>query len=131
MTWGKRGTGRARQLRRDQTPAEKLLWPWLRANRMLGFKFRRQHPVGPFFLDFACVDLAFGIELDGGIHETQVAYDASRDEFLHDRDWEILRIKNEDVVSQLHAVLEMIAQEIRKVSPLPDPLPLGERETDD
>jgi very-short-patch-repair endonuclease len=93
-------------------------------------KFRRQHPVGPYFLDFACVSIGLAIELDGAGHEDRRAYDSVRDEFLRDAGWRVLRFGNHEVELELHAVLETIVHEIEKVCPLPDPLPRGERETD-
>ena len=128
MDWGRHSTGRARQLRRNETDPEKRLWRWLRDRRMRGFKFRRQHPVGPYFLDFGCASLLLGIELDGAGHEANANYDAARDAFLRDRDWRVLRFGNDDVVLRLHAVLETIVREIESVCPHPDPLPRGERE---
>ena len=59
---------RARALRRQQTEAEALLWRHLRSRQVLGLKFRRQHPIGPYFADFACIDIGLVIELDGGQH---------------------------------------------------------------
>jgi very-short-patch-repair endonuclease len=105
-------TGRARQLRRSQTSEEEKLWKCLRAKRMLGVKFRRQHPCGPYFLDFACESLLLAIELDGAGHSEQAGYDAERDEFLRDRGYTVLRFGNDDVVLRLHAVLETVALEI-------------------
>ncbi|MFA6564751.1 MAG: endonuclease domain-containing protein [Verrucomicrobiia bacterium] len=73
-----------RLLRRRPTPAEKLLWRWLRGRRFSGFKFRRQHPIGDYVLDFYCCDARLDIELDGGGHNerAQELRDKRRDEFL-------------------------------------------------
>ena len=90
---------------------------------MLGFKFRRQHPEPPYFLDFGCVSLHLGIELDGAGHQDKAGYDASRDEYLRDLGWTVLRFGNDDVVLRLHAVLETIVQKMKTLSPHPDPLP--------
>ena len=125
-------TARARKLRRNETRSEKALRRWLRDRRMCGVKFRRQHPVPPYFLDWACVELKLGLELDGGIHEEKVEYDEGRDECLRRRKWKILRIKSDDVEFRLHAVLDFICLAIetrrreleqRALSPHPDPLP--------
>ncbi len=126
MDRGREGTGRARKLRREGTSEERSLWKWLRAGRLNGIKFRRQHPVGPYVLDFACASAKVGIELDGAGHLG--SNDAIRDEFLRDRGWIVLRFGNDDVVLRLHAVLETILLRIETVCPLPDPLPRGERE---
>ena len=69
-------TERARDLRRDSTPPEKIVWELLRAKRMDGIKFRRQHPIGPCFADFACVSRKLVIEIDGEHHAFQVGADA-------------------------------------------------------
>jgi very-short-patch-repair endonuclease len=128
MRWVKPTTARARQLRRTKTSPEQTLWYWLRAGRMQGLKFRRQHPVPPYFLDFACASIGLAIELDGAGHSGEQEYDSRRDAFLRDLDWTVLRFGNDDVVLRLHAVLETIVREIEKrVSPLPDPLPLRGR----
>jgi very-short-patch-repair endonuclease len=101
----------------------------LRAGRMLGFKFRRQHVIGEHIVDFACVELMMIIELDGAGHADRKVEDLERDELLRDRGWTVLRFGNHEVECELHAVLETIVHEIERVSPLPDPLPRGERET--
>ena len=107
-------TGRARKLRREETKEEKLLWPWLRDRRMCGEKFRRQRAEGPYFLDFACLELFLAFELDGGGHPLQADYDARRDKYLEDAGWKVVRIGNHFVAEELHAVLEMIRLEIEK-----------------
>jgi very-short-patch-repair endonuclease len=63
-----RRTGRARDLRRDQTDVERKLWGMLRGRQLCGFKFRRQHPIGRYFADFACAEARIVVELDGGQH---------------------------------------------------------------
>jgi very-short-patch-repair endonuclease len=110
--WTKHTTLRARELRRQETSFEKTLWRQLRAGRILGIKFRRQHPVGEYYLDFACVLLRLGIELDGSGHVAED--DALRDRWLGQRGWEILRFKNEEVAFSLHAVLETIVSAVRR-----------------
>src|ERR1700709_2847737 len=86
----------ARQLRKAMTPSEKVLWQRLRFQRLDGFRFRRQHPAGPFILDFACVALQLGVELDGWIHEETLAYDQRRDAYLTERGWTMMRFPNEE-----------------------------------
>jgi very-short-patch-repair endonuclease len=69
---------RARELRKSSTPAEQLLWQALR-NRNLGdHKFRRQHPIGPYIADFFCAEVGLVVEVDGGSHLDQIAYDQDR-----------------------------------------------------
>jgi len=74
----------ARELRKTETSAEKLLWEMLRDRKLLGLKFRRQHPIGRYIADFFCHEIGLVIELDGAIHENmdQKEYDAIRDEFM-------------------------------------------------
>jgi very-short-patch-repair endonuclease len=75
----------ARQLRKNQTDAEKLLWSIFRSRQLLGLKFRRQHSIGPYILDFYCHDYKLCIELDGGQHYTKAGQqgDEARAAFLH------------------------------------------------
>src|SRR5690606_31125634 len=73
---------RARHLRRNQTEVERQLWRLLRDRRLEGFKFRRQHPIGPYFADFACIAEGLVVEADGGQHLDQAAYDQTRTRFL-------------------------------------------------
>src|SRR4051812_46596043 len=84
---------RRRGLRRKCTAAEAALWAQLRAKRFAGFKFRRQHPCGPYILDFYCAGARLAIELDGGQHFEPVvrAYDERRTAFLHRREISVLR----------------------------------------
>ena len=75
---------------------------------LLGLKFRRQHPAGPYFLDFACPSKMLAVELDGAGHLTRVTEDQIRDEWLADQGWLVLRFGNHQVVCELEAVLETI-----------------------
>ena len=89
-------TGNARRLRRQQTKEEKQLWRALRAGRFAGFKFRRQHPLAPYFLDFYCPLAQLSIELDGFEHGTpgQFKRDEVRERFLADNGIAVLRFWN-------------------------------------
>lgn len=123
-------TDRARELRQQQTKAESLLWQVLRAKRFCGLKFRRQHPIGPFFADFGCRELRCIIELDGGYHENVYESDVSRQEYLENEGWRVIRFANEDVLEDIEAVAVSIARQLgfeSTVAPLPSPLPSGER----
>ncbi|MEW5738322.1 MAG: DUF559 domain-containing protein [Myxococcota bacterium] len=123
MDWNRPSTPRARLLRRTSTDEERRLWFWLRAHRFDGVKFRRQHPIGPYFADFAAPKLLLAIELDGGGHAEpeQLEYDARRDGYLRSLGWTVLRFWNHDVRFHLADVLETIrnAVEQRRSSPLP------------
>jgi very-short-patch-repair endonuclease len=89
-------SSRARELRREATPAEAAMWKLLRHRRLHGLKFRRQFPIATFVADFCCYDLRLIVELDGDVHEepTQAAHDANRDAFLRSLGYGILRIPN-------------------------------------
>ena len=119
----------ARELRSQLTDAEQLMWTLLRAKRFLGFKFRRQHPVEPYILDFYCDELKLAIELDGGQHADHQAYDEARTQALEVQGVRVLRFWNNDVLSQTESVLEGIYQAILALespSPLTPPPPAGE-----
>ncbi len=105
----------ARDLREQATMAERRLWQQLR-DRKLGVKFRRQHPVGRFILDFACEELKLGIELDGGQHnqERGLIYDAERTAMLEKSGWKILRFWNNEVMENPEGVYAVIAQTVNK-----------------
>ena len=98
----------ARGLRRDLTAAEQALWASLRGRQLGGMKFRRQHPVGPYILDFCCPDCRLVIEIDGGVHEQQTDYDAGRTQHLNAYGYRVIRFSNEEVLTDLRTVLERI-----------------------
>ena len=102
---------RARALRRQQTEAEALLWKHLRSRQLLGLKFRRQHPIGPCFADFACIEIGLVIELDGGQHadEGAAAQDTARALCMAAAGFTTRRFWNHEVLQQTAAVLETIA----------------------
>jgi very-short-patch-repair endonuclease len=102
----------AKQLRKALTPAEQQLWQALRGGKLAGLKFRRQHPVGHFILDFYCAAHKLVIEVDGEIHETQIEYDAARTTKLEDHGYKILRFTNEVVLHQIEIVLTEILQAV-------------------
>ncbi|MCC7355220.1 MAG: DUF559 domain-containing protein [Anaerolineae bacterium] len=105
---------RARELRRPQTPAESRLWARLRNGQLGGFKFRRQHPLGRFIVDFCCVACRLVVEIDGDSHSEQVAYDAARTERIRENGYRVIRFSNRDIEHRLAAVLEVILAECRK-----------------
>lgn len=102
---------RAQELRMQMTRAEVLLCEQLRGHGLDGLKFRRQHPMPSFIVDFYCPARKLIIELDGGVHEAQVDYDVARSEYLSARGYQVLRFSNVQVEQQLPAVLG----EIRRV----------------
>jgi len=95
-------------MRRTPTPAEVVLWRALRAGSLLGWKIRRQVPVGPFILDFAILSASVAIEVDGESH-AEPTYDARRTSWLEARDWRVLRFTNSEVLSNRDGVLMTIA----------------------
>jgi very-short-patch-repair endonuclease len=102
---------RRRSLRRQSTEAETALWRELRGRRFDGFKFRRQHPCGPYIIDFFCTAASLAIEIDGGQHfepEAQT-YDARRTSFLTARGIRVLRFGSDEVLREPRAVLAVIA----------------------
>ncbi|RCJ28503.1 restriction endonuclease [Nostoc minutum NIES-26] len=101
---------RAKELRRQMTPEEKILWQHLRANRLNGLHFRRQQIIDGFIADFYCHAAGLVIEVDGKIHEQQAEYDAERDKVLTRRGLRLLRIKNEEVRQEIDKVLILISQ---------------------
>ncbi len=103
-----RTIARARKLRQTQTPYETVLWRLLRAHRMEDFHWRRQHPIGPYFADFACLKCKLIVELDGDSHEEREDHDANRDESLRQRGWTTLRIANRDLMRSPEGVWETI-----------------------
>jgi len=102
----------ARQLRRQSTAAEALLWDALRGKGLDGFKFRRQHPIGQFIVDFYCVRAGVVIEIDGPIHAQQSEADRLRQEFLESRDIVVLRFTNDQIDRDMPNVLATIAQAV-------------------
>ena len=115
---------RARELRKDQTPAEQTLWECLRDRRFLNAKFRRQHHIGQFIADFYCHTARLVVELDGEIHDSQKIEDASRDEWMQAHGLRVLRFGNSEVLDNLVGVLDLMAETLEP-SPLA-PLPQGE-----
>ena len=99
---------RARDLRKEITPAEQKLWAALRARQLGGFKFRRQHPLGPFIVDFFCNKVKLVIKLDGDTHAEQEEYDSERTEWLESHGLKVIRFTNHDVHSNLDGVAEVI-----------------------
>jgi len=104
----------ARDLRNNMTESEKKLWSVLRMKQVNGFKFRCQHPLNRFILDFYCHEKRFAIEIDGKIHNSRQEYDRYRDEFLKSLEIKTLRIKNEDVFNNIETVKEMIIDELSR-----------------
>jgi|SRR6266567_1052859 len=106
---------RTKTLRKKQTPQEVILWSRLRANKLHGLKFRRQHSLGKYIVDFVCLDEKLIIELDGWQHkeEKQERYDIVRTEFLESCGFCVLRFWNNDVNANLNGVILEIEKFVR------------------
>jgi very-short-patch-repair endonuclease len=102
--------GRARQLRKDSTPPEDLLWLDLRNGQIGGLKFRRQQPIGPFVVDFYCHSAGLIVEIDGMSHIDHLEQDQERINYLEQQGLKVLRVSNQDVINDLDAVARGIAQ---------------------
>lgn len=106
---------RSRQLRKNMTLAEQELWKHIRNNQIAGFRFRRQHPVAQFILDFYCHESTLAIEVDGQIHNQrdQRLYDAERDQVIQALGIKVIRFENEEIFKSLPDVLVRIQLELR------------------
>ena len=105
---------RAGELRQNQTEAEAKLWSRLRAHRMAGVQFRRQHAIGNYIVDFCSPRRKLIIELDGSQHLDQAEYDLERTHYLEAKGYRVLRFWNNDVMNEIDAVLNVIWTEINK-----------------
>lgn len=115
------GSKRAAELRRNFTDAEALLWFRLRNRRLGSHKFRRQVPIGPFIVDFVCMSARLAIELDGGQHAEQKAYDDERSRYLEREGFDVLRFWNNEVLCNLDGVLQVILWEVEERIKRPSP----------
>jgi very-short-patch-repair endonuclease len=106
------------------TDAERRLWQHLRAGRLGGNKFRRQHSVPPYVVDFCCVEAGVVIELDGSQHSDTA--DAARTLYLQGQGWRVVRFWNNDVLNSTGAVVEAIWNLLSRPTLSPTPLPMGE-----
>ena len=114
----------ARRLRQDLTDAERKLWQCLRNRQLEGLKFRRQHPVPPYIVDFVCLSNRMVIELDGSQHTHAV--DASRTRYLQSQGFHVLRFWSNEVLTNPEAVVEAIWNNAVQRTLTPTPLPAGE-----
>jgi very-short-patch-repair endonuclease len=115
---GKVGMGgmeknRARELRKNLTDAEKMLWNHIRLRQMGDYKFRRQQPIGKYIVDFVCLEKRLIIEVDRGQHDEQSPYDSNRDSWLISQGYRILRFWNNQIFGELEAVKETIFETLK------------------
>lgn len=115
----------ARQLRAKATDAERILWRQLRHRQLNGHKFRRQHVVGTYIVDFACVERRLAVEVDGGQHAQMTAYDAVRTKALEEQGYRVLRFWDNDVFGNMEGILAVIlaALEVLHAPYAPHPSP--------
>ncbi len=115
--------GFTKRLRHSSTDAEQKLWYYLRAHRLQGFKFRRQHPIGPYIVDFCCLGQHLVVELDGGHHLDQLAPDLIRTQLLNRYGFKVLRFWDNDVLNHTEPVISAI---LEALAPLPaENMPAG------
>jgi very-short-patch-repair endonuclease len=114
-----------RTLRKDSTDAERWLWRRLRNRELLGWKFRRQHPIGCYIVDFVCIERKLIIELDGSQHAENQTADSARSEYLEGKGFQVLRFWNNDVLVRGEAVLNAILSCFYEDAPSPQPSPPG------
>jgi very-short-patch-repair endonuclease len=110
---------RVRELRREQTPTERVLWERLRDRRVLGLKFRRQCPINRYIADFCCKDPRLVVELDGEIHEVQAQmdHDRNRDAYIRSLGYEILRFPNHRILAAPAEVITEISRAALRLRP--------------
>ena len=94
------------------TDAERLLWSKLRKRQVLGSRFRRQHPVGGYIVDFVCIEAKLIIEVDGGQHAEQQRYDDARTDWLSNQGYRVIRFWNHEILTNFEAVMETIVREV-------------------
>jgi very-short-patch-repair endonuclease len=99
---------RRRSLRREPTDAEARLWYFVRNRRLSGMKFRRQHPLGGYFVDFVCLERRLVVELDGGQHALRQVYDGRRTAVLERLGFRVIRFWNDDVLLRTEGVLDAV-----------------------
>src|SRR5262249_26771691 len=127
---GKMSRDHARQLRKNLTDTERFVWQRIRYRQLGGYKFRRQMSLGPYVVDFVCLECRLILELDGGQHAEQAAEDAIRTRWLQEQGFTVLRFWDHEAMRDWDAVAEVIRRHLRSSTPHPDPPPQGEREQD-
>ena len=113
-------TNNVRALRKNMTDVEQQLWYKIRSRQLQNFRFRRQHPIGQYIVDFICLEKKLIIELDGSQHaEDQKKYDSIRDLWLTQQGFKVLRFWNNDVLNNMDGVLITICQYLPPSQPSP------------
>ena len=121
----------ARSLRKKSTDAERLLWKHLRMRQLGAYKFRRQHPIGNYIVDFVCLEKKLVIELDGGQHTEQAAADTNRSAWLLSKGYRVLRYWNHELLRAPDVIVSNILDEIEGQNAPPHLGPLPRRGEDE
>jgi very-short-patch-repair endonuclease len=103
----------ARSLRSNLTDAERALWQRIRHRQVEDHRFRRQVPIGPYIVDFACLEVRLIIEVDGGQHDLAAEHDRLRDMWLAERGYRVLRFWNNEVLTNIDGVLDTLTEQLR------------------
>ena len=104
----------AREMRKNLTPTEKVLWQELQNKKLNGYKFRNQHPIFRYILDFYCHKCLLAIEIDGDIHKLRKDYDVYRDRYLESIGIKTIRFNNEEIFGNINEVLRIIIKELKQ-----------------
>ena len=115
----------SKNLRQNATEAEQILWKYLRAKQLNNLKFKRQQPIGRYIVDFVCFEKYMVIEIDGGQHSLEKSKDNERDEYLKSQCFNVLRFWNNEVLTNIEGVLEIIKNELLNHPPLSPPIEGG------
>ena len=108
---------RAKSLRREMTPTEKVLWKEMKTNKLGGLHFRRQQIIDGLIVDFYCHQFALIVEVDGGIHKLQKETDTERESYLIERGFRIIRFTNQEILTDLSTVLKKIVESCSPLTP--------------
>ena len=120
-------TSLAKNLRRNSTDTERLLWKHLRSKQIEGLKFRRQEPIGKYIVDFVCFEKKIIVEADGGQHASELVKDSLRSDWLKNEGFKILQFWNNDILQNTEGVLETIREAcLTSHPPLTPPIKGGE-----
>jgi very-short-patch-repair endonuclease len=106
----------AREMRKEPTQAERMLWQRLRRNQMAGLPFRQQFPIDRFIVDFYCPAKRLAIEIDGPIHQYSQAEDTIRKEYIESMGIKVIRFSNQEIFTKISNVLETILAEINQLT---------------
>ena len=107
----------SRNLRKNMTDVERILWAKVRSRQLQGFRFRRQHPIGKYIVDFVCLELKLIIELDGGQHMNQQQYVTNRSQWLQKNGFKTVRFWNNDILDNLDGIMETICMHLPQPQP--------------